>query len=200
MGYRYSFDVKRTTDSYKKLDIRYLARKKMIKPDQADFHSYLMNWYRNGEKTDSISIRTERDQILLTYTNTHHATGEKEEMEYPILVKWTACNFGGKRPWFYCPHCGRRVAILYSAKLFLCRHCLDLAYSCQREQAYDRAARRAEKIRDKLKWEWSGILDGHEPKTKGMHEKTYQRLVTEHDYHMERCEREFTSKFGYWVG
>ncbi len=199
MGHRYYFDAKRTTNSYAELDIRYLARKKMISPDQSGFRSYTLNWYLNGEETDAISIRTTKDNVLLNYAHINHSAGTKEEMKYPVPVEWTACNFGGKRPWFLCPHCGQRVAILYSAKRFLCRHCLDLAYPCQREQAYDRASRRADKIRKKLKWE-RGILDGHESKAKGMHEKTYRRLVAEHDYHMERCEREFTSKFGYWIG
>jgi hypothetical protein len=49
------------------------------------------------------------------------------DLEVPL--EWTACNFGGERPWFICPGagCSRRVAVLHAAgKHFLCRHCYDL--------------------------------------------------------------------------
>ena len=50
------------------------------------------------------------------------------EQRVPIL--WTACHFGGRRPWYRCAvysngqYRGRRVAVLYGAgDLFACRHC-----------------------------------------------------------------------------
>ncbi len=56
-----------------------------------------------------------------------------------------------------------------------------MAYPSQREEAYDRAARRADKIRERLGWE-QGILNGKGwDKPKGMHWKTFQRLNIEHD-------------------
>lgn len=39
-------------------------------------------------------------------------------------------------------------------------------------------------IRCKLKWE-PGILNGDGDKPKGMHRRTYQRLVAQHDAHVE---------------
>jgi len=100
-----------------------------------------------------------------------------------VYLDWTPCNFGGHRPWFLCPAhaCGRRVAIIYGGGIFACRHCYQLAYASQRETADDRAARRANKIRERLGWE-PGILNpkGWE-KPKGMHWKTFERLNIEHD-------------------
>ena len=96
---------------------------------------------------------------------------------YPILLDWTACNLGGKRPWFLCPGCGRRVAILYVGTLFQCRQCLNLTYQSQRECRLDRLLRRKDKIRKRLGWK-----EGTEyRKPKGMHWKTYQRLVREYE-------------------
>ena len=97
----------------------------------------------------------------------------------------TPCNYGGSRAWFRCPavDCGRRVAILYGGTIFACRHCYRLAYSSQRENLDDRATRRADKIRDRLEWE-PGILNGHGIKPKGMHSRTYQRLIIKHDAHV----------------
>ncbi|MEX2367477.1 MAG: hypothetical protein WD601_12795 [Pseudohongiellaceae bacterium] len=93
-------------------------------------------------------------------------------------------HYGGERPWFLCPArgCGRRVAILYGGAIFACRHCHGLVYESQRELEYDRAARKADKIRDKLDWE-PGILNGSEywKKPKGMHWKTFERLTAQHD-------------------
>ncbi|MDP2828818.1 MAG: hypothetical protein Q8O37_09440 [Sulfuricellaceae bacterium] len=69
---------------------------------------------------------------------------------------------------------------LGSAGIFACRHCYQLAYASQRENTDDRATRRADKIRDRLKWE-PGILSGHGIKPKGMYWRTYQRLTIKHD-------------------
>jgi hypothetical protein len=106
-------------------------------------------------------------------------------MEYPVWLEWTGCTLGGRRVWFLCPAagCGRRVAILYCGGIFACRHCYRLAYACQRENTDDRATRRADKIRERLKWE-PGILNGHGIKPKGMHWRTYQRLTIKHDAHV----------------
>ena len=69
-------------------------------------------------------------------------------------------------------------------RIFVCRHCYQLAYSSQRERNYDRAARRADRLRDKLKWE-PGIINGSGLKPKGMHWKTFKRLSTQHDAFMQ---------------
>ncbi len=46
----------------------------------------------------------------------------------------TKTNFGGKRLWFLCPNCSRRVGALYlpsQALFFACRHCYGLRYEVQ---------------------------------------------------------------------
>jgi len=57
----------------------------------------------------------------------------REQMTQEVMVDWTACNFGGYRPWLICMNCGRRVAVIYlKGKYFACRHCYNLTYtSCQ---------------------------------------------------------------------
>lgn len=119
----------------------------------------------------SISVRTEPGRVILTYR--HRRGGENWKGEsYPVYLDWTVCNLGGQRPWFLCPAqgCGRRVSILYlGGSIFACRHCYQLAYPSQREVAYDRAAKRADKIRERLGWE-QGILNPKGwRKPKGMH-------------------------------
>ncbi len=65
--------------------------------------------------------------------------------------------------------CEKRVAILYSGSIFAFRHCYQLAYPSQRELTYDRVARKADKIRERLGWK-QGILNPRGwKKPKGMH-------------------------------
>lgn len=84
----------------------------------------------NGEFNPSLSLR-------LSYFRTNGETGERTDFDYRIRLVTTACNYGGKRYWFYCPfiNCGRRVGKLYlppGAKYYGCRHCYRLTYeSCR---------------------------------------------------------------------
>lgn len=55
-----------------------------------------------------------------------------------------------------------------------------LAYSCQRESADDRLARRADRIRRRLGWR-VGILNPQGEKPKGMHRSIFARLTAAHD-------------------
>ena len=73
------------------------------------------------------------------------------------------------------------MAVIYGAgRLFACRHCKGLAYASQRESDDDRAARRAERIRKRLGW-IPGFLNGPEGKPKGMHWRTFNRLIAQHE-------------------
>jgi hypothetical protein len=171
---------KSTTSDYRALDVRRLQRDGLLTAGK----SFGWSWTRNGEKVASINVRTETDRVILDYKH-RSGGGEWKSENYPVRVEWTPCNYGGSRAWFRCPAvgCGRRVAILYGGTIFACRHCYRLAYSSQRENLDDRATRRADKIRDRLKWE-PGILNGHGIKPKGMHSRTYQRLTIQHDAHV----------------
>lgn len=171
-GRRWHLGSKSTTGDYRALDVRQLHRKGLLAPGQA----YGWQWSRHGETVASIQVRTEIDRIILSY---RHRSGGEEwlDKEYPVHLDWTGCNYGGQRAWFRCPAagCGRRVAVLYSGGIFACRHCLQLAYPSQREDAADLMARRAEKIRARLGWD-AGILNSTGQKPKGMRWQTYWRL------------------------
>ncbi len=169
---------KDTTDSFVALDIRRLKRDGLLSPGQ----SYGWQWSRSGVAFASIRIATKPDQVILKYR--HRSGGEDWKSEsYPVWLTSTPCHLGGNRDWFLCPAsgCHRRAAILYGGGIFACRQCYQLVYSSQRERGYDRAARRADRIRERLGWPY-GILDGGGwGKPKGMHWKTYRRLEREHD-------------------
>jgi len=166
-----------TTDDYRSIDVRRWKREGGLAPHQ----SFDCMWSRQGEVVSSIRVRTEPDRVILT--DCYRSGGEdRKDESYPVYLDWTDCNLGGKRPWFLCPvrGCGRRVAILYGGGIFACRHCYQLAYPSQRETGYNRMARRANRIRDKLGWE-PGFLNGNGGKPKGMHWHTFERLTAQHD-------------------
>lgn len=176
-GRHWYWGAKDTTDDFRSIDVRRWKRGGLLTPHQ----SFGWQWSRHGEVAASIQVRTESDRVILTYSHRSGGEGWKDE-SYPVYLDWTVCNLGGQRPWFLCPAhaCGRRVAILYGGGTFACRHCYQLAYASQRETSDDRAARKAERIREKLGWE-PGILNGNGWKPKGMHFKTFDQLTAQHD-------------------
>ena len=168
---------KDTTSDMHPLDIRRLQRDGLLTPGRA----FGWHWTVNGNEVASIQMRTEADRVILNYRSRSNG-GEWQPMEYPVYLEWTPCNLGGRRAWFLCPArgCGRRVAVLFGGSIFACRHCHKLAYQCQRETDDDRAMRRADTIRRRLGW-GAGIANPLGEKPKGMHWRTYTRLL--HQYH-----------------
>ena len=178
-GRHWYYGAKETTEQCHRIDIRYLKGQGLLKPGYIGW----LKWSRNGEQTGSIRYRIEYDRMVLLYRH-RDFEGEWEEVEEPVYFDWTSCNYGGQRRWFICPivGCGKRVAVLYGAgKYFACRHCYDLAYESQRENRYGRAIRRQHKIVERLGGEISDLFYPEKPK--GMHWKTYDRLMAEATYY-----------------
>ncbi|MBA2713411.1 MAG: hypothetical protein H0U55_07655 [Rubrobacteraceae bacterium] len=181
-GNWYRFDKKTTTGECHSVDVRDLHREGLLKPGRW----FSLRWSRAGRETGSIRGAVEGngrpERVLLFYRHRRGQGGEWEDVQEPVPLTWTACNFGGERPWFICPGagCGRRVANLYaSGRYFLCRHCYDLVYESQREGGMYRALHKAQAIRERL----GGTANMMEPfpeKPKGMHWKTYEGLWWEH--------------------
>ena len=183
---------KSTTGDMHVLDIRKIARAGRLAPGQ----SFGWQWTCNGEKIASINMRTDTDRVTLDY-RARDRGGEWQAMNYPVRLSWTPCTYGGQRTWWLCPAagCGRRVAVLYGGKVYACRHCHKLAYLTQREQPPDRAGSKADKLRDRLKWE-PGILNGNGIKPKGMHWATFERLQARHDALVNSTLAGVMTKFG----
>ncbi len=200
-GNRYRFDKKTTTDECRSLDVRRLHRVGLLEPG----HSFSLRWSRAGIEIGSVGGVAHDDRVTFFY---RHRTGpgdEWDDVKETVDLEWTACNFGGTRPWFLCPgvvgdrRCGRRVAVLYGpGRYFLCRHCYDLGYQSQRDNETCRALRKAQKIRERL----GGSANTTQPfpeKPKGMHRRTYERLWWEHhEAEMEQLAgmREWLDKTG----
>ena len=175
-GRRCVYDTKPTTNQYLSIDARHWKREGLLTPGMA----FSFQWKRSGCELGAMEVQVEPDSVILTYRY-HRPRSEAEgnAVRYPIYLEWTACHFGGERPWFLCPGrgCGRRVAILYAGPYFTCRKCLKLAYCSQREDEIDRKNRKLRKVRAQL-----GVHDPTVPiwlKPKGMHYRTFERLLEE---------------------
>jgi hypothetical protein len=171
-GNWYRFDSKTLAEHCCSIDVRQLSRWGSLKP----WLRYPLEW-NNGS---NIVIETRPGAIELFYGISRNGQ-PREDVHIEVPLSWTSCNYGGKRPWFVCPGkgCGRRVAKLYLAgKYFLCRHCHDLAYLSQRQGKEFRLIDKAQKIYRRL-----GVKSHNdlyfEPKPKGMHQTTYDRLRDE---------------------
>lgn len=113
-----------------------------------------------------------------------------KQYRYVIQLTTTAPHFGGSRYWFNCPSCSKRVAVLFCAGLYVCRHCIGASYRSQMQTDIDRTHSKLDAIRQRLKWE-RGIIHGHGSKPHLMHHRTYNRILCEYDHLIQKLVGEY---------
>ena len=97
-------------------------------------------------------------------------------MRQAVRLERTPCRFGGDRPWFCCPRCERRVALLYlRGGAFRCRHCHGLAYASTRQGANRRLLGKADRLRRGL--EGQEGLGSVPPRPAWMSPRAYWRTM-----------------------
>jgi len=162
------------------LDVRILARRGALTPGTWSTTS----WTCRGKPSGYIDHRAEAGALILDYRTKGRADPDWRPVRERIPLDATPCHYGGSRPWFLCPGCGARRAVLYSVDgRFRCRRCHDLAYSSTREEPWDRAMRRADTLRRKIGAERG--MHQWAPKPKGMHWDRYERITAE----IRECDR-----------
>ena len=167
-----------TCESCLAIDVHEWKRRGFLRPGQR----FPVSWNRAGFPCGSISVRTESDAVVLIFRSQHPGETEWKSTEQRVPILWTACHFGGRRPWFRCTvysngqYCGRRVAVLYAAgDLFACRHCYGSGYASQQESPQSRFIRRSRNIRMRLGGS-PDLLQPFPKRPRGMHQRTYMRL------------------------
>jgi hypothetical protein len=161
-------------DSVRRIDIRRLHREGVLSQPHAS-----VSWYLGGRRAGSVDIFPSIDEVRLSYNV--RCAGESNfcKTEEVVSITRTSCNYGGHRPWFLCPGCKCRVAILYLGRVrFLCRHCYDLIHDSVNEGRYDKMLRRSRMLRRKL---GADVLafGASVSRPKGMHLRTFGRLQDE---------------------
>jgi len=181
---------KSCTNDYSALDVRKIHRAGRLTPGSA----FSWEWSRNGNTIASINMQSGIDSVTLSYRQRAHG-GEWKDLSYPVRLAYTPCNMGGHRVWWKCPAagCSRRVAVLYGGSgIFACRHCYRLAY---RSQRHHNAYAPADKLRARLGWV-PGIAHPEGDKPKGMHWKTYMRLLNEYHLKADRAMADVSAMLG----
>lgn len=162
------------TDGLPMLDVRQLARTGLRSPLRVRCVSEGLPIVI--EVTEDAAGRP--TSVIVAYTCAYRL-GRRvpESVREEILLTHTGCHFGGERVWFRCPGCLARRAVLrmYRGR-FRCAACHGLAYSSTRERGMLRAARRAEKLQQRIEV-GSSLLEPLPPRPKGMHRRTYRRLA-----------------------
>ncbi len=141
-----------------------------------------MGGYRSGWHRSSARLVERCEKIDLADLKKHRATLEEREgvvlksacsalitlryrglrlrywargqgyLDEVVPFAYTPTQFGGQRQWLVCPHCKRRVRVLYGGKrnLFRCRKCYGLVYRSTHLAWHERADTQADKLALKL--------------------------------------------------
>jgi hypothetical protein len=116
--------------------------------------------------------------VRLKYGMTDYCSGQEFKIDNKVYLAATRPHFGGLRWWFVCPQLNRRVRKLYlplGGRHFWSRRAYELAYASQRETKFDRALRRARKLRLRLGGDLAD--DEYPDKPSRMRWATYNRLM-----------------------
>jgi hypothetical protein len=162
-----------TLNDYHAIAIPCLRRYGLLQPGSRGS----LHWSRAGRETGSVGVVASQDTVTLIYrVQDHGADTWTDTIEVVGLLR-TPQHFGGERLWFACPGCGRRCAVLYGGRRFLCRRCVAMPYASQNEAVQSRLVRRAQAIRKRVGGsEYANLSLDFPPKPKRMHWKTYSRL------------------------
>ncbi len=144
-------------------------------------------WSRGDERAGSITFCVSEHAINLIYSINGKDASQR------IGRVSTPCHYGGSRPWFCCPACQSKSALLYlRAGRFACRRCQRVSYSTQSGTSHDRLCRLyyrlAEKIeRGKPKWQrrstFIKLEDRFEKVSEQFEASLYGRLIANYaDY------------------
>jgi hypothetical protein len=180
-----------------RLDVRFLHRNGYL----AGSLCASIQWRVNGHRTSDILIGTSEGErpalLMLNYRFRSHSE-EWGDMSEAVRLEWQPCHFGGVRPWLTCPHCDRRVGVLWGAERFLCRHCQRIAYQSQNESRLDRSCNQSRKLRERLGAHLEDLSCSVDqlPRPKGMHHATYDRLVARIAAYDRQWREDMAAQFG----
>ena len=181
-----------TCDNHGRLDVRFLHRRMNALRAATLTGTFLpgvLSWHCGGSPRGRAGFACEADPAdpsragAIGLAFRWRPAGEERwrDCAARVAVEWTPCRYGGERPWWRCPGCGSRRAVLYlvygiARAGFLCRACAGLSYQSQREDAEGRTLLRAFAIRERLGQKEGGVCVPFPRKPRGMHWRTYDRL------------------------
>lgn len=138
------------------LDVRTLARRGVLRRSgdvtwsaTTTVGTFVIPWRLPLSVDVALDAVTIRHDVTTTDPG---RTPVRERVAVTVGVDWTPCHYGGRRPWFACPECGRRCALLYGTTRrgrfgWTCRTCSALRHASMREGEVERAQRAVRRIR-----------------------------------------------------
>jgi hypothetical protein len=185
-----------TVESGLTLDLKRLIRQRDILPGRHISGSLMWSDARSGEKIASIDFEASLVSQAHAWARLRYID-DGQLKDYLVQIEASPCNYGGVRWWWVCPISGQRVAKLYlppGATVFAARQTYRLAYRSQRDAKIDRTHARQRRLYSKLGGEYDYYEQSPPDRPKGMHHKTYERLITDLYAAMEAHERVFISR------
>jgi hypothetical protein len=126
-----------TTEGLLALDVRVLGRRGYFTAGPGEVAEGVEIWSSRGSEVGRISVeyRGADPQIVTLEYRVRRPEEDWHTIQERVELNRTRCTFGGSRPWFVCPGCRMRRAVLFCVGgVFRCRVCHDLAYRSTREE------------------------------------------------------------------
>lgn len=150
--------------------------------------SGVITWSSGGQGDYAFAQWALHDEFLMLSFN--HGQFER------FNLRRTNTAFGGTRPWLCCPGCDRNVRVVYRGQAgYRCRQCYCLRYPSQRERSHHRAIGMAQRLRMRLGGS-PDLSQAFPDRPKGMHFRTYQRLLMRDEQWTNRWASGIMQAFG----
>lgn len=169
---------KLTAEATRRIDIRSWQRGGYLKVGGA----FNWLWTRNGEATGNIGVVVSPTCVRLIYSMQSHGD-EWRDASQTIPLTTTPCHYGGSRPWFACPICRKRKAVLYMrGGRFACRDCNRISYRSQSGSVHGRTCDRYHRVAAQLeegkpKWQRWATFNRLEDRFERISERFNQSLL-----------------------
>ncbi len=150
-----------------------------------------IGWKPKAEHLPKVDIRTLPERRTLREGQTIFLTIPDSAYGVRVHLTFTELTYGGQRPWFVCPACAGRVAILYLYdQEYKCGQCHDVTYITRCEhQPLDTMVRKERALLAKFK--------GAFPfKPKYMHMTAYIELTNDYIKNAKAIDRHLDKQFG----
>lgn len=134
-----------------------------------------------------VTVAADRSAMTALY---HWEGSEAGFTQSDVTLDWRPCRFGGSRPYFRCPCCGRGALMLAVLRQGLvCGKCGKITWQSRREPAVGRRLRAANTAAKKLGCDsWTQVPE----RPKRMRHKTYEQLMAQWEHRVSNLTRTVT--------
>ena len=158
-----------------------MLRQRLVIPEAYSAGSIVWAYTATGKECGKIGYEADLTDLGHAFVRFQYSVNGTP-MAYQVWLHRTPCRFGGFRWWWICPRTGHPAAKLYlppGAKTFASRPAYRMAYRSERGGPIDRSHRRQGRIFEKLGGEYRVFKQPPPKRPKGMHRRTYERLLAQ---------------------